>query len=148
MPPLHHRIVVVALAASAQPTESRGGPATTRWMLSEIDGRPVATGRFDAAHLVFGPDRQIGGSAGCSSFGGNRIRWSTDRTGTRGTLTVDPKGSMFWTTIRCDDSPADRDGTLFWDKMRRPRSWAASAGRLTITFADGSTARLVPRSPR
>ena len=146
----HHIALLAALSAPAvvHAAQRHTEPATTRWVLSEIEGRPVGKGPDDAARFIFGPDHQIGGSAGCSSFAGDRIRWSIDPAGMRGTLTFDPNRAMYWTTIQCGDSPAQRDGMLFWEKMRRARSWAASPTRLTITFADGSIARLTPEPRR
>jgi putative lipoprotein len=66
-------LAVVLIAALAYAVTSFAGPnlglAGTHWTVTQINGQPPVAG--DAVvDLSFQPDQQIGGHAGCNSFGG------------------------------------------------------------------------------
>ncbi|AXJ94811.1 MULTISPECIES: META domain-containing protein [unclassified Sphingomonas] len=149
MPSSRHLLAFAALLAGdpALAAVPSGSLAKRAWILSEIDGRAVGTRPDEATHVIFGADHRVGGGTGCNSFAGDAIRWSSDRTGTRGRFRFNPTVGMPWTLVQCRPSPAERDGASFWQRMRRPASWRASATQLTSTFADGRIARLTP-APR
>lgn len=153
------RTVLTSLALLAgcidapEPQPELGTIQGTTWTLRALDGRPVPSGRHPAATVEFGPEGIFAGTSACNEVGSSALRWQADRRGTAGSFA--PNGDLagpvtgLQTMVRCLDQRGVEEGSAFWRRMRRGRSWRRDGSELTITFADGGTAGLaLTRSER
>lgn len=114
------------------------------WGLRDLQGTRVNAAGSEAATLRFLPDRGIAGTASCNQVGGRQTSWSADAPGTAGTFAHDPSQPTIRTVAGCRNLRGMETGNRFWDMMATARRWSVSSGTLTIGFADGSRAALVP----
>ncbi len=146
------RVTIVLLAAlsgcgAPMPVDRPvvGDRMTARiWGLRDLQGSRVAASDPEAATLRFLPGHDITGTAGCNHVGGREHSWSADAPGTAGTFAHDPSRPTIRTVAGCRDRQGMETGNRFWDMMATARGWSLSSGTLTIGFADGSRATLVP----
>ena len=146
------RVTIVLLAAlsgcgapMAVDRPVAGDHVTARiWGLRDLRGNRVVASRPEAATLRFLPGHGIAGTASCNDVGGRETSWSTDAPGTAGTFAHDPSQPTIRTVVGCMDVRAMETGSRFWKMMATARGWSLSSGTLTIGFADGSRAALVP----
>jgi heat shock protein HslJ len=96
----------------------------------------------EVASLTFGTKNGLGGTAACSSFIGDRIKWFKGKRLGIGYLSIDHNKDMFWTTIACRDGTASAIGGQFWQKMEHAKRWAITGRTLSVTFDDGTSAVL------
>lgn len=154
------RITIVLLAAltgcsTPMPVDRpvAGDHVTARiWGLRDLQGNRVIASGPETATLRFLPGHGIAGTASCNDVGGKEHSWSADASGTAGTFAHDPSQPTIRTVAGCRDLQGTETGNRFWDMMATARGWSVSSGTLTIGFADGSRAALVPvgkvRPPR
>ena len=100
-----------------------------------------------AATLRLNPDRTVTGTWACNDVGPGKLRWAGASGGSRGTIDADGTGPGIVTVVGCGDASAVATADRFWRLMDTARAWSVDRGGLSITFADGSGAHLVPVSP-
>ena len=117
--------------------------AGTTWALRELSGRRVVRTRLESATFSFLEDGGVAGMSACNRVGGEELSWTATRSGRDGTFNRDPLGAMITTAVGCGDDAAMQVGDDFWSRMSKARGWSTSGQSLSISFSDGSTARLV-----
>jgi heat shock protein HslJ len=115
----------------------------TVWTLLRLGNVAVPPAKPVAATLVLGKHHAVGGTVACNSVAGSRITWVSSRSGRQGRFLQHLGEYMPSTVMLCGDAVTTSIGGTFWQKMRSARSWSATPDRLTVRFADGSTAVLV-----
>ncbi|MBN1642098.1 MAG: META domain-containing protein [Anaerolineae bacterium] len=133
-------LVLAALVAgcTAQGAQPSGGAAPydlggSEWVLVELDGQPVLAGVEVTARFVNG--NEIGGSAGCNSYGGAfradpaAGRFATDRLAQTEMACLSPDGVM-------------EQERAYMDALQDAAAYRVVEGRLEIQDAKGDT-RLV-----
>lgn len=144
-----HRLALLALLSGCSGTEigsrSTAHPeiARTTWALREFSGEPVVQTGLEPATLSFMKDGGVTGSSACNRAGGEELTWTATRSGREGTFSRNPLAPMITTAVGCGDDAAMQLGNDFWSRMSHARVWSARGGSLSISFSDGSTARLV-----
>ncbi len=99
------------------------------------------------ATLRFNPDRTVTGTSACNDVGPGKLQWASAPGKLRGTVNADGTGAGIVTVVGCGDTSAVVTADRFWRLMDTARTWSVDRGSLSINFADGSGAYLVPVLP-
>ena len=144
-------LAAALLGCSGSPDADRNAVAVleepvagSTWELVMFEGSMVPAARPPAATLSFCRDGSVGGTAACNQ-GGSPLMWQERRFA----LPSGPNTAPFpvFTVMRCRDDQSSALGHRFWQRMMRARTWTRDGHRLTIGFADGSSAVLRLSAP-
>jgi len=114
--------------------------------LAEIRRSFVKHANPEAVTLRFLANNRIVGTAACNDVGGDKLTWSADLPGTKGTFARNQAGATIITTAGCANASPMRAGSQFGTRMSGAHDWSLKGKALTIKFADGATALLEPKT--
>ena len=98
---------------------------------------------MDVATLRFNPDRTVTGTWACNSVGPGKLKWLSIPGLMHGTLATDGASEGIITSVGCGNARAMTISNRFWLQMETARKWSIDHQGLSVSFADGSSARLV-----
>lgn len=140
-------LLTAGVALANLPVQNAGS-VVERWSLRQFEGRSVKHGNPEAVTLRFLANNRMVGTAACNDVGGDELTWSADLAGTKGIFARNQAGATIITTAVCANASSMRTGSQFWTRMSGARYWSLRGKSLTIEFADGATALLMPLSAK
>lgn len=114
--------------------DNAAGLAGTTWQVMQVGDVRAPSSRPPAATLAFRADGRMGGAIDCND-GGIDATWTNG-----GFDIVDPAVSQ--TAMGCPDDANLPFAEGFWALMGEAERWDRDGDLMTITFADGTTAKL------
>ena len=138
-------LLTAGVALANLPVQNAGS-VVQKWSLRQFEGRSVKHANPEAVTLRFLANNRIVGTAACNDVGGDELTWSANLAGTNGAFARNQAGATIITTAGCANASSMRTGSQFWTRMSGAHDWSLRGKALTIKFADGATALLVPKT--
>jgi len=138
-------LLTAGVALANLPVQSAGS-VVEKWSLRQFEGQSIKHADPEAVTLRFLANNRIVGTAACNDVGGDELTWSADLANTKGKFARNRGGATIITTAGCANASSRRTGSHFWTRMSDAHDWSLMGKALTIKFADGATALLVPKT--
>lgn len=133
--------IAVCLSILSMPSLAWASDPIGVWALRKFKGASVTPSSPETATLIFGRRNLLGGTAACSSFIGERLKWFKQNGKSSGYIRIDRNQNLIWTAIACNDTAAAKIGSDFWGEMDHSKRWTIIGRTLVVTFEDGTSAR-------